>query len=231
MFQEALIPIFGTLPGLWSLVPEEYFNEAVRFMNVPEEGGLHDKIFAYRNAMANIADNLKAAKNDGVKICLICGYNVQRTPLVTLWQSTSDGTVDTKYASLGATCGNVKEPLDDGYLNTLDQRDYLSPDNMIDASTCAIPDSTWFVRDWLHCNGNAGIDRLFDLVMRSDEVSVTAFDNFPQFLEADDDADSVRPVTGAPDALERLKISPSYLNFIRFLFSVVKFLISTVKVR
>ena len=222
VFREALIPIFGTLPGLWSLVPEEYFDEAVRFMNVPAEGGLHDKIYAYRNAMADIADHLNAAKNDGVKICLICGYNVQRTPLVTLWQSTSDGTVDTKYASLGAICGNVKEPLDDEYLNTLENRAYLSPDEMIDASACALPDNTWFVRDWLHCNGNAGIDELFRLVMTSDEVSVKAFEAFPQFLEADDDADTVRPVTGPPDTREMLKISPTYLNFIRFLFSVIK---------
>ena len=108
--------------------------------------------------MANIAANLTAAKNSGVKVCLICGYNVQRTPLVTLWRSTSDGTVDTKYASLGATCGNTKEPLSEDYVNALADRTYLSPDHMVDASTCALPDCTWFVRDWLHCNGNAGIE-------------------------------------------------------------------------
>ena len=229
VYREALIPIFGTLPGLWSLVPEEYFNEAVRFMNVPAEGGLHDKIFSYRNAMAKIADNLNAAKDDGVKICLICGYNIQRTPLVTLWRSTSDGTVDTKYASLGATCGSVKEPLDAAYINELENRDHLSPDDMIDASTCAMPENTWFVRDWLHCNGNAGIDELFRLVMTTDEVSVASFERYPQFLEADDDADTVRPVTGKQDALERLKISPSYLNFIRFLFAIVKKLFTAVR--
>ncbi len=226
VFREALIPIFGTLPGIWAFVPEAYFDDAVRFMQLPAAGGLHDKIFAYRNAMANIADNLKAAKKDGVKVCLICGYNVQRTPLVSLWRSTSDGTVDTRYASLGATCGSVKEPLDDAYLNALRNRAYLSPDNMIDASTCALPDCTWFVRDWLHCNGNAGVDALFDLVMTSEEVGVRVFEAFPQFLEADDDADTVRPVTGAPDAWGRLKTSPSYLNFIRFLFSLVKRLFS-----
>ncbi|MBR4767013.1 MAG: hypothetical protein IK085_09665 [Clostridia bacterium] len=222
VFDEALVPIFGTLPGIWAFVPEEYFDEAVKFMKLPSEGGLHDKVFAYRNAMANIEANLTAAKNSGVKICIICGYNVQRTPLVTLWKSTSDGTVDTKYASLGATCGNVKEPLPDGYLTGLQNRDYLSPDNMVDASTCALPECTWFVRDWLHCNGNAGIDELFNLVMTEDEVSVRSFENYPQFLEADDDADTVYPVIGAPDAFARFKNSPTYLNFVRFLFSIVK---------
>ena len=229
VYQEALIPIFGSLPGIWAFVPEEYFEEAVGFMGLPSEGGLHDKVYAYRNAMANIAGNLQAARSSGVKVCLICGYNVQRTPLVTLWKSTSDGTVDTKYASLGATCGNVKEPLDAAYLNALADKTYLSPDNMIDASTCALPDCTWFVRDWLHCNGNAGIDELFNLVMTSDEVSVTAFEEFPQFLEADDDADTVYPVTGAPSAFARLKAHPSWLNFIRFVFSIVKKLMPFMK--
>ena len=191
-------------------------------MRLPAQGGLHDKVFAYRNAMANIESNLKTARDNGVKICIICGYNVQRTPLVTLWKSTSDGTVDTKYASLGATCGNVKETLSGDYLNALENRKYLSPDNMIDASTCALPECTWFVRDWLHCNGNAGIDELFNLVMTGDEVSVDSFERFPQFLEADDDADTVYPVTGAPDESARFRNSPTFLNFIRFLFSLVK---------
>lgn len=226
VFRQALIPIFGTMPGLWSFVPEEYFADAVRFMDVPTAGGLHDKIFSYRNAMAGIAENLRSAEEDGVGICLICGYNVQRTPLVTLWRSTSDGTVDTKYASLGATCGNVKEPLDAAYLNGLENRTYLSPDQMIDASTCALPEHTWFVRDWLHCNGNAGIDALFDLVMTNDDVTVRSFSQFPQFLEADDDADTVTPVTGVPNAWERLKNSPSYLNFIRFIAACVRRLLS-----
>ena len=222
VYRKAMIPIFGSLPGIWAFVPQEYFDDAVRFMHVPDEGGLHDKIFAYRNAMTHVADHLTNAKKDGVRICIICGYNVQRTPLVTLWRSTADGTVDTKYASLGATCADVRETLDDSYLSALENKDYLSADNMVDASTCVLPDCTWFVRNWLHCNGNSGIDALFDLVMTSDDVSVNSFEQFPQFLEADDDADTVYPVTGAPDALERLKAHPSYLNFIRFLVSVVR---------
>ncbi len=93
---------------------------------------------------------------------------------------------------------------------------------MIDAFACALPECTWFVRDWLHCNGNSGIDELFNLVMTSDKVSIKSFEKFPQFLEADDDADTVYPVTSAPDELARLIDSPSYLNTVRFAFPVIK---------
>lgn len=229
VYSEALIPIFGTLPGIWSFVPEEYFDDAVEYMKLPESGGLHDKVYAYRTAIANIADNLKTAKANGVQICLICGYNVQRTPLVTLWKSTSDGTVDTKYASLGAACGNVKETLSDEYLNSLVSTEYLSPDNMIDASTCALPDNTWFVRDWLHCNGNAGIDAFFEKIMLNENSDINSFSEYPQFLEADDDADTVTPVTGTTDELTRFKENPTYLNFIRWMFSLIKKYITCVK--
>lgn len=222
IYDEALVPIFGTLPGIWSFVPEEYFDDAVEFMNLPEEGGLHDQIFAYRTAMANIGENLMEAKENGTEICIICGYNVQRTPLVTLWKSTSDGTVDTKYASIGATCGDVKEPLSSDYLSAMDDRTYLSPDNMIDASTCVMPDNTWFVRDWLHCNGNKGIDELFNLVMTTEDVSVSSFEKFPQFLVADDDADTVTPLKAGFDELSRLKDRFSLLNLVRYIFSLFK---------
>lgn len=230
IFNEALIPVFGTLPGIWSFVPEEYFEDAVKFMKLPEEGGLHDKVYSYRTAMANIAENLNAAKSNGTSVCLICGYNVQRTPLVTLWRSTSDGTVDTKYASLGATCAQTKEFLPDEYLKTADSR-YLSPDGMIDASSCALPDNTWFVRNWLHCNGNAGIDGLFSKVMTAENPSTDSFDEYPQFLEADDDADTVYPVTGAPDELVRLKEHPSFLNLVRWFYSLIKKLFSLFPVK
>ena len=62
VYERALIPVFGSLPGLWALVPQDYFDQAVRFMHVPAQGGLHAQIFAYRNAMRNIASNLQRAE-------------------------------------------------------------------------------------------------------------------------------------------------------------------------
>ena len=127
-----------------------------------------------------------------------------------------------KYASLGATCADYGTTLPKDYKQAkYPEKNYISPDRMIDASTCALPENTWFVRDWLHCNGNAGIDRLFALVMTGEAVDIRAFAEYPQFLEADEDADTVRPVTGAPDAWARLKRSPTYLNLIRFLLSAL----------
>ncbi len=221
IFDEALIPIFGTFLGIWAFVPAEYYEDALEFMKVPTDGDLYRQICAYRVAQANVADNLTAARNDGVKVCITCGYNVQRTPLVSLWKSTSDGTVDTKYASLGATCGDTKEMLPIDYINSLEDTSYLSPDRMIDASTCELRDCTWFFRDWLHCNGNPAIDEFYNLVMTTDgEVSITAFPEYPQFMKIDDNANTLTPVTANESTSNTLKNAPSYLNFIRFIFEL-----------
>lgn len=222
IYNEALIPIFGTMPGIWSFVPAEYYDEALEFMGVRKDGGLYRQIEAYRAAQANIAKNLTVARENGVVVCLTCGYNVQRTPLVSLWKSTSDGTVDTKYASMGAVCGDTKEALPDEYISAVTDKTYLSPDNMIDASGCALRDCTWFFRDWLHCNGNAAVDEFYRLVMTSDEVSVTSFEQYPQFMQIDDNAETLTPVTGAPDSAARFCKYPGLLNLIRMLFDLLE---------
>ncbi|MCQ2462258.1 MAG: hypothetical protein MJ177_02490 [Clostridia bacterium] len=220
IFNEALIPIFGTLPGIWAFVPQEYFENAVSFMGLDTETGLYKKILSYRTAQNNIAGNLNAALSDGVKVCITCGYNIQRTPLVTLWKSTSDGTVDTKYASMGAVCGDTKEKLPEEYISSLTDRTYLSPDYMIDASACALKDNTWFFRDWLHCNGNKAVDEFYNLVMTADEVNISTFENYPQFMQIDDDSESLTPVTGVPDAKDSFKKNPTILNLVKLIYSL-----------
>lgn len=221
IYNEALIPIFGSMPGIWSFVPAEYFADALDFMKISEDGDLYRQINAYRTAQANVAANLAEARENGVVVCLTCGYNVQRTPLVSLWKSTSDGTVDTKYASLGAVCGDTKEALSAEYIEGMEDTTYLSPDHMIDASACALKDCTWFFRDWLHCNGNAGVDEFYALVMTSEEVSVSSFAQYPQFMQIDDDADTLTPVKGAPDAAQRFREAPGFLNFVRMFYDFV----------
>lgn len=222
LFDEALIPIFGTFLGIWAFVPEEYYNGALEFMKVPTDGDLYRQIASYRTAQKNISANLTKARKNGVNVCITCGYNVQRTPLVSLWKSTSDGTVDTKYASLGATCCNTKETLSEEYLSSLENTAYLSPDKMIDASTCELKDCTWFFRDWLHCNGNPAIDEFYNLVMTSEEpVNINSFEDYPQFMKIDDNANTLTPVTENENFGNTFKNSPSYLNFIRFIFELL----------
>lgn len=224
IYKECLIPIFGSMPGIWSFVPAEYYENALTFMGVDKSTVLYNQIDTYRTYQANVASNLQRASADGVKIYIFCGYNVQRTPLVSFpaAKNSSDGTVDTKYASLGATCAYRNETLSGEYVSSLTEKKYLSPDGMIDASTCALPDFTWFNRGWLHCNGQDAIGEFYKTLLTSKEqITVFSLGKYPQFLENDKNAVTLTPVKGAPDAKEAFNTSRTFLNFIRLISSYI----------
>ena len=190
VYDECLIPIFGTLPGIWSFVPDEYYEGAKEFMKLDEntQGVLIDKLDFYHYEVQGKAEELlKGAKASGTNVYILAGYNIQRTPLVTAYKNNSDGTVDTMYASAGGTCAYLGETLPEDYkqANYKDKK-YISPDRVIDASTCILPENTWFVKDMLHCTCHEGHDDLYRLMHESEEqFTVFDYEEYPQFIQSD----------------------------------------------
>lgn len=229
VYEETLIPVFSTLPGIWSFVPDEYYESGKAFMKLDRatQGVLIDKLdFYHYEVQAKAEELLKSAQDTGTTVYILCGYNMQRTPLVTAYRATSDGTVDTTFASCGATCAPIGEALPTDYVQAEHtENNYISPDRMVDASTCILPESTWFVKDMLHCNTHKAHDELYTLMFESDE-QLTVFDDerFPQFLQNDTVNERFLPVTefkGEPDtSVELVKNSLSFLNVIRLLFNL-----------
>jgi hypothetical protein len=137
---------------------------------------------------------------------------MQRTPLVSAYLNDSDGTVDTKYASLGATCANVNNRLPSDYKQQRYQdKDFMSPDWRIDASTAILPESTWFVKDMMHSSTHDGHGEMYKWMFESEE-QLTVFDNpkYPQFLQNDVDNQTFLPVIE-----EKGTIGTSFDNFFR----------------
>lgn len=227
VFNEALIPIFSTLPGIWSFVPDEYYESAKQFMKLDEDtqSGLIEKIdFYHYQVQSKVSDILNGAKNDATTVYILAGYNMQRTPLVTAYMETSDGTVDTKYATCGATCAKLGESLPTDY-QSKDER-FLSPDRMIDASTCILPENTWFVKDMLHSNIHDGFIELYNVMFNS-ENQMTVFDNekYPQFLQNDTFNKKLTPVKSYENEVVRIwditLNSRSIYNIMKLLFMIL----------
>ena len=231
IFDECLIPIFGTLPGIWSFVPDEYYESGKQFMKLDPttQAGLIKKLDFYHYGVQGKAEELlRGAQKAGTTVYILCGYDMQRTPLVTAYMETSDGTVDTKYASCGATCAPLGQTLGDGYKQAkLSDKNYLSPDGMIDASTCILPESTWFVKKMLHCKTHDGFTELYKWMNASD-TQLTVFDNekYPQYLYTDTVNQTLIPVTEPQgeiiDAFNIAKTSTSFLNILRLIFTAGK---------
>ncbi len=190
VFDELLTPVFGTLLGLWAFVPDRSYEEAKKINLDPEtQAGLIAKADYYHYQVQCRADEiLNGALESGVRIMIVAGYNIQRTPLVEAMDNNSDATVDTKYASAGATVALLNETLGEGYVQKCTDcgHNHLSPDGVIDASTCILPENTWFIKDMLHSNAHDGIMEMYYWFLYSGEdVDVWSNPKYTQFIQND----------------------------------------------
>ena len=238
VFDESLIPIFSTMPGIWSFVPHEYYESAKEFMKLDESTHeiLLDKLDFYHYEVQQQAEKLlKDAQAKGTKVYIVAGYNMQRTPLVTAYKNTSDGTVDTQYATLGATCAYIGETLPKNYKQArFPETNYISPDRVIDASTCALPECTWFIKDMLHSTTHDGHDVFYKALFNSDiQLTVNDMEEYPQFMQNDVNNQTftkVRALTGnqVVDAFNTASDQTTFLNVMKlvatFFDTVFKYL-------
>ncbi len=191
VFADALIPVFKSNCGIWAFVPDEYYEDAKKFMLGDKPNAeLVARIDEYHYNVQQKADViLNGLIAKGVPVMIVSATNVQRTPLVTAWKNDSDGTVDTKYSSVGATVADHAETFADGYkqANTSCGHNHISPDNRIDASTCALPEQTWFVKDMMHCTTHDGHAALYRWFWENDDSILTIYSNpaYPQYLQND----------------------------------------------
>ncbi len=141
----------SNIPSLLDFVPMDRFNDVIEFINLNPEinGKLYYDTVKYHNDVhtgTNLADKFAQLKKNGTKIGYIvgCGY----TALSSVGTN-SDFLIDTYLSSGGATCAPFGETFEADYVqNGLVCDDpthyHISPEFNIDASTGALPDSTWY---------------------------------------------------------------------------------------
>lgn len=199
VFDEFMYPVFGSMPGIWSFVTDDEYEQAKKMtFNDSTSKKLISRLDEYHyNVQCKSGEILNKAKRDGVKIMIVAGYNKQRTPLVESYMSNSDATVDTKYASVGATVANLGSTLPNGYIqkNEAGIHDHLSKDGVIDASTCLMPENTWFIKDMLHCKIHDGHKEMYNWFFYSDgDLDIWSNEKYPQFLQNDVNAKTLTPI-------------------------------------
>lgn len=207
VYDECLCDLFGNIPGMWTFVPDEYYEDAKDSMlDETENAKLIEKLDNYEyNIRANIVPMIQEMKDNGVKVAMISHYGLYCVPIIPGDTYQSDFLVDTKFTSIGATCSEVGCTLGDGYVQAkADGHNHLSPDMQIDSSTCAFPDSTWFVKGMVHTWYNDGYDELIDwIIYESEDASVYENPAYPQFLYNNVENESVEPLkTSDPDPIE-----------------------------
>ena len=129
--------------------------------------------------------------------------NFPNVPIIESHYENSDFVVDVKYASLGATAADYDKTFPADYVQAVPgEINYISPDRVIDASTCAFPEKTWFIKNTTHLNNYTedpdSVFGFFDWLFAADGASSVQNETYPQFLVEKPDQ-SVVPLTADTD--------------------------------
>lgn len=197
---------FYTWPNYWACVsPEDY--ESAKYYVFGEEGsekrqeyaGLISKLDNYdKNVRQRIPELMKSIKDGGANVGIISKYGYQIIPIVASSDVVSDQFASVKRSSFGATTSTVYEPLSDEYIAQREAEGkgkYISPDKMIDASTCIYPDYTWFIKGSSHSNWTTYERKLMYEIASADRQLTP--DDYPwtQFMVYDTPNDMLYPMT------------------------------------
>lgn len=186
LYAKAFKETFARMPGFWSLVPYEMYDDAKALLigdNVSQS--YIDMIDYYHyEIQGNNEQIIKEAISRGINFGIISKYGSTVPPCIESLDNIGDSVIDCKYSSFGAICAKAYETLGEDYVQAVnDSHNHLSADGMIDASTCVFPEYTWFVKGLLHDEHYDCEMALCDFIFNS-ETQPTVWDSeeYSQFL-------------------------------------------------
>lgn len=197
---------FYTWPNYWACVsPEDY--ESAKYYVFGEEGsekrikyaGLISKLDNYdKEVRQRVPELIHKIKDGGANFGAISKYGFQMMPICANSDLVSDQFASVKRSSFGATTPTVYETLSDEYIAQRESEGkgkYISPDKLIDASTCIYPDTTWFIKGSSHSNWTTYERKIMYEVASADRQ--LTIDDFPytQFMVYDTPSDTLEPMT------------------------------------
>lgn len=201
IYEEVLIPVFGYLPSFWCFIPEYHFEEAIENM-LPDAG---PELLAfvneyYEKVASKTGDRVKEmVESEDVNYFCVSNYNKFIAPVTETARWNSDGVIETYNTSGFATVADMGTTLGADYVQAVDMgRNMISPDNIVDASTCQAPMQTWFTKNWGHIayNLNDGTcDFYVWLLTATEQYTIDSNPQYPQFMYYNSEIPALMPYT------------------------------------
>lgn len=201
IYEEVLIPVFGYLPSFWCFIPEYHFEEAMEKM-LPDAG---PELLAfvneyYEKVASKTGDRVKEmVESEDVNYFCVSNYNKFIAPVTETARWNSDGVIETYNTSGFATVADMGTTLGADYVQAVDMgRNMISPDNIVDASTCQAPMQTWFTKNWGHIayNLNDGTcDFYVWLLTANEQYTIDSNPQYPQFMYYNSEIPALMPYT------------------------------------
>lgn len=234
LYDDVLVKIFGTMPGIWALVPNSYYEGAKKTMF---PGGmnaaLEKRTDEYQRVQADAKKLIDSAIASGTEFYFVASYGYVGFPAVETVSNQSDCLIDTFYESGLATCAPYGQPFGADYkaVGTVCSdmsHNHVSTDAIIDASSCMYPEKTWFIKANRHVGfeyGTGANELVVWLILADDAVDVHADERYPQFVKLGLFSGKLTSLTG--DTMKQSildKPSNIYTRLITFLLGVIEFL-------
>jgi len=180
VYDEAVVPYIFTMPQMWNYVPTEQYERAKDLLlgDDPQYDALKVKIDRYRYQVLAKRDKLLLDAASKIKVAVRAGYGVPMPGLTTGTFVNSDGFVDVANASFGAACAPLDRPFPASYKP---DNPFISPDRMVDASTCLLPELTWFSKYQKH-RTQTSFSGWYKWFLRTEgDYTVFADERYPQY--------------------------------------------------
>ena len=185
-YERGLVPMLFMMPGYWSFVPQEDYEAAKEYLfreDPAKYAGLIEKLDRYHYEVAEYADELLLEANKRFKVAVRAGYGKPSWPLGDGTGVQGDGMVEAFRAGLGAACAPLNEPFLFFYKQkTGDGHNHISPDRYIDASTCLLPEQTWFTYNLSH-KWEISYSGWYEWWLAAENPTVFGSGEYPQFSE------------------------------------------------
>lgn len=201
--EELVKNVFVTMPGIWSAIRDDAYETAKQYLlNETDNAELIQKIdnFHY-NIQLKTKEIIETAIENGVHVAICSHYNTPAIPIFESADRTGDGVLDTFCTSGGAGSSPIGETLPADYIqkNSLGGKNYISPDNIIDASTCLLPDKVWFFKNIRHVGcpyGSEYNEFVFWLLEQDEQPTVWTDVQHPQFMTTANKGETLYPTPG-----------------------------------
>lgn len=221
---ESLFPLLGCWPSVWSMIPDEYIDEAMN--EVFEKGYFDESYNGLKIRIENYNEKVRDNKRQTIldfdavgRLAVISRYGYNSVPVMKDWNLLSDAVIDTKNSSFGATTAKVGEYFSDEYLADKDMK-YISPDRTVDASTCLFPEKTWFIKNLAHDLSEVTKPYFKQLLFSAEEATCDN-SSLPRFMLYNSETGEITADESVPVKAEKLTVFDRIFNFIKALIDKI----------
>lgn len=188
IYKNGLRETLRNIPGMWAMIPQENYEDSIEKLfgtkkDIDPE--LYEKINSYRVIQSETEDTLRKVQSAGINTNIAAGYNMQILPVTACLNEQSDGLVATRYAGVGATTGDIDKSLKLSARCEKGNHNHMEPGKCLDASTCYLPENTWFIKNHAHMDYESSTGAEFVLWLSQSSTQRTVWSNeaFPQYMQ------------------------------------------------